>query len=233
MAFTTTAKYALRRLTGGSLASDIDAGFTALADDVDAAMAGWSTGTYAARPAAGKAGRFYLTTDTATLYLDTGSVWLPQGAAPGFIQAMALAFPLTGWTLCDGVAISRTGIYAALFAAIGTVYGVGNGSTTFNPPDLVGRVPIGEDIHGAARMPNHSSVIGSSGGEEMHTLTTGEMPSHTHPYVAPGGAAALYNTGSANQPANPGVASNTTATGGGAAHNNLPPYQIVSYFVKL
>jgi hypothetical protein len=73
--FTTTAKYALRWLTGGNLVSDIDAGFQALAEDIDANMAGYASGTVGALPAAGKAGRIYRATDTGQVLIDTGSVW--------------------------------------------------------------------------------------------------------------------------------------------------------------
>lgn len=66
----------------------------------------------------------------------------PAGAVIFFAGAAAP----TGWLLCNGQAVSRT-TYAALFAAIGVVYGVGNGSTTFNVPDLRGRVPVGVGTH--------------------------------------------------------------------------------------
>lgn len=80
----------------------------------------------------------------------------------------------TGWLLCDGTAVSRT-TYAGLFTAIGTTYGVGNGSTTFNLPNLKGRVPVGRDSADTA-----FDVLGETGGAKTHTLTTAEMPSHTH-----------------------------------------------------
>lgn len=80
----------------------------------------------------------------------------------------------TGWLLCDGTAVSRT-TYAALFAVISTTYGVGNGTTTFNLPNLKGRVPVGKDSADSA-----FDVLGETGGAKTHTLTTSEMPSHTH-----------------------------------------------------
>lgn len=76
MAFTTTAKYALRWLTGASAANDIDAGFQALAEDVDSKMAGYAQGTLAARPAAAVTGRLYRTTDTGQVFIDTGTIWI-------------------------------------------------------------------------------------------------------------------------------------------------------------
>ena len=75
-----------------------------------------------------------------------------------------------GWILCDGSAVSRS-TYSALFDTIGTDYGAGDGETTFNVPDLTGRVAIGSSS-------NHPSA--STGGEEEHVLTVQEIPSHSH-----------------------------------------------------
>ena len=75
-----------------------------------------------------------------------------------------------GFIICDGSSISRT-TYSELFDVIGTTYGTGDGSTTFNLPDLSGRVIIGVSS-------NYS--IGNVGGEEAHSLTVNEMPSHAH-----------------------------------------------------
>ena len=76
----------------------------------------------------------------------------------------------SGFLVCDGSAISRT-TYADLFTAIGTVYGAGDGESTFNIPNLSGRVAVGT----AAGM-----SIGSTGGSESVTLTANELPSHVH-----------------------------------------------------
>jgi hypothetical protein len=82
MAFTTTAKWALRRLTGSSLVSDIDAGFSALADDIDPLLTPYSAGVFASRPVStpgspGKSGRFYKATDLTppAYYVDNGTGW--------------------------------------------------------------------------------------------------------------------------------------------------------------
>lgn len=75
-----------------------------------------------------------------------------------------------GWMLCDGSAVSRT-TYAALFAVIGTTYGEGDGETTFNIPDLTGRVVIGS---------SQSHALGTTGGSETVTLTADQLPAHTH-----------------------------------------------------
>lgn len=96
------------------------------------------------------------------------------------------ANPPAGWLACYGQAVSRAA-YPILFAALGTAYGPGNGTTTFNLPDLRGRVIAGLDDMGgvnAGRL-TPATVIGWSGGAQSHTLTATEMPSHGHT-VAPG-----------------------------------------------
>jgi microcystin-dependent protein len=95
---------------------------------------------------------------------------LPVGA----ITMYGASSAPTGYLLCDGTAVSRV-TYAALFTAISTTYGAGNGTTTFNVPNLKGRVPVGQDSGDAS-----FDVLGETGGAKTHTLTTSEMPSHTH-----------------------------------------------------
>lgn len=81
------------------------------------------------------------------------------------------------WLYCDGSAVSRD-TYAKLFAVIGTTYGAGNGSTTFNLPDFRGRVPVGMGTGTASDAQTRS--LGYKGGTETTTLTVSQMPSHTH-----------------------------------------------------
>lgn len=88
----------------------------------------------------------------------------------GSIAMFAGTVAPSGWLLCDGSAVSRS-TYPGLFKKIGTTYGQGDGSTTFNLPDLSGRVLIGAST-------NYPSA--STGGEENHSLTEQELPSHTH-----------------------------------------------------
>lgn len=146
----------------------------------------------------------------------------------------------TNWLLCAGQAVSRT-TYADLFSAISTTYGVGDGSTTFNLPDLRGRVIAGQDDMGgssANRLTGltggvDGDVLGGTGGSESHTLSVSEIPAHTHsvestsdtgtnscsgrPYMREGTDCGTQNTGS---------------TGGGGAHNNVQPTLVLNYIIK-
>jgi microcystin-dependent protein len=148
----------------------------------------------------------------------------------GVIMAYGAAAAPTGWLLCDASAVSRT-TYADLFAIIGTTYGVGDGSTTFNLPDLRGRVPVGLDavnVNLAA-----ADALAETGGEENHTLSTAEMPAHNHETTKhQGGAlsvdAPIFQTATGDE----ARAGNTADTGGGGAHNNLQPYLTINYIVK-
>lgn len=135
----------------------------------------------------------------------------------------------TGYMLCDGSAISRT-TYSQLFNIIGTTYGSGDGSTTFNLPNLKGRVAVGFDSSDS-----DFDTLGESGGEKTHTLTIDEMPAHNHntdKYYNTGiGANNFYGSNATgNHYTNPNGMSNA---GGGQAHNNLQPYLVVNYIIKV
>lgn len=99
----------------------------------------------------------------------------PAGTGPtGSIAMFAGTAAPTGHLLCDGSAVSRS-TYAALFTVIGTVYGVGDNSTTFNLPNLKGRVSVGRDS-----TQTEFDTLGETGGSKTHTLSAAEMPSHSH-----------------------------------------------------
>jgi microcystin-dependent protein len=92
----------------------------------------------------------------------------------GVVQQYAGSNAPAGFLLCDGSAVSRT-TYAALFAVISTTYGAGDGATTFNLPNLKGRIPVGRDV-----TQTEFNVLGETGGAKTHTLTTDEIPAHAH-----------------------------------------------------
>lgn len=154
-----------------------------------------------------------------------GNIQVPFGAILEWPGSAAPA----GWHLCDGTAISRTG-NPRLFALFGTAFGVGDGSTTFNLPNRKSRVGVGLDAS-----QTEFDTLGETGGAKTHTLTTPEIPSHTHPagdnssnsgpWYAQGGGP--YNVKVGN------LLGATGAVGGGGAHNNLQPYLVVNYIIAL
>ena len=135
----------------------------------------------------------------------------------------------TNWLLCDGREISRTD-YAQLYNVIGTRYGVGDGSTTFNLPNMKGRVPVGLDAS-----QTEFDTLGETGGEKTHTLTVSEMPSHKHTVAANSlGASAttVVASGSNATVGNPVGEISISNTGGGQPHNILQPYLVQKYIIK-
>lgn len=151
-------------------------------------------------------------------------------AAAGDIKLTARTTAPTGWLICDGAAVSRT-TYAALFSAIGTTYGAGNGSTTFNLPNLKGRTAVG---YNSAE--TEFNTVGKTGGEKAHSLTVAELPAHTHaiPYGANVAGSTEYFE-SFDEGWSPAVNQSddkaTKATGGGSAHNILQPYMALNYII--
>lgn len=145
----------------------------------------------------------------------------------GSILAYSSTTIPTNWLLCDGRAISRTE-YALLFSIIGTTYGVGDGSTTFNLPNLKGRVPVGVDSS-----QTEFDTLGETGGEKTHTLTIAEMPNHKHRIALDFGGDELLDSYSGYSYKNTSqYYTPTEATGGGQAHNNLQPYITTNYIIK-
>jgi len=189
---------------------------------------------------------------SAKLNASAVSALMPSGSLMPYAGSSAP----TGYLLCDGAAISRT-TYSALFALVGTTYGSGDGSSTFNIPDLRGRVIAGQDDMGgssANRLTGQTGgvdgdTLGGTGGEEGQTLTTSQLASHNHFGANYGGTGTAY-LNAADQKimtnGNDGGASSyhffrttdtpnsatTSDSGGGTAHNNVQPTIILNYIIK-
>ena len=156
----------------------------------------------------------------------------PVGSVIDFTGQSAPA----GWLPCQGQAISRT-TYARLFAVIGTSFGAGDGSTTFNLP-AAGRVAVGRDPVQA-----EFAAVGQSGGAKTHTLSEGEMPPHghgLHPWeiiMSAGGNAGYWGMGGGNaflvaRDDRDYPHRRTGSAGSGQPHNNLQPYQVFNRIIK-
>ena len=214
--------------------------------------------TSSTRPTAPFTGQMIFETDTFVLNFWNGSAWQGAVSAPaGAIEAYAGSTAPTGWLLSYGQAVSRT-TYANLFAVISTTYGSGDGSTTFNLPDMRGRVGAGLDNMGgsaASRLTSTvltaSNTLGATGGTQTHTMTSAEMPSHTHTQDAhshavqrsnsaatavAADATALYraqaNTGSGTYFDTQTATATNQNTGGGGAHLNTQPTIVLNYIIK-
>lgn len=129
--------------------------------------------------------------------------------------------------MCDGSAVSRT-TYATLYSIIGTTYGIGDGSTTFNVPDFRSRSVLGAGQGAGLTLRNRGSI----GGAETHTLITTEIPAHTHStpaYSSSGGSTGRIplHIGSSG----PTVLA-SDSQGGNGAHNNMMPFGVANYIIK-
>ena len=131
------------------------------------------------------------------------------------------------WLLCDGSEVSRTE-YAALFAVIGTRYGDGNTTTTFNLPDGRGRSLIGAG-NGDGLTPRSINTVHV--GEESHTQTVAEMPAHTHGWSGPEIRTEERGDG-ANNVWRGTLAATTDSAGGGQPFNVVHPCLVAYLFIK-
>ncbi len=138
----------------------------------------------------------YQVDDVSGFYYYTGTAWTnlasggTGGVPSGTIMAFAGGTVPDGWVLCSGSAISRT-LYAGLFTVLGTTYGNGDGSTTFQLPDLRGRTIYGLDNMGgtaAGRLTttggiNLNNTLGATGGNQTVSLSVDNLPSHNHGFT--------------------------------------------------
>jgi microcystin-dependent protein len=166
---------------------------------------------------------------TGNFYLNN-YVLIPAGT---IVQSAAIAEP-SGWFICNGRTLNNT-TYSGLFNAIQYTYG--GSDLSFNIPDIQGRVPIGAGSGSGLTVRS----LGQKSGEENHTLTTNEMPSHTHTLdrrINPDDGA--FDNG--NTYISDSCASttdrqlmgtfNTYSTGSGASHNNMQPFIVLNYLIK-
>jgi microcystin-dependent protein len=156
---------------------------------------------------------------TSFTLVDSGTIaWFAGSAAP------------TGWLECNGGTVSRT-TYADLFAIVGSTYGVGDGSTTFNLPAQARNTLVGKGGSGTGTLAN---TTGSSGGEEAHTLSTSEIPSHSHTYQIGEIISKAYSGTTYNAPGEiTGLTAATTgATGSGTAYSIMQPSLVMMMIIK-
>lgn len=181
---------------------------------------------------------FYINTSNNTLFYYNGSTLIGVGGSGSGIGGDTLpvgmimpgAFPSTlvveDWLKCDGSAVSRTE-YSELFNTIGVSYGSGDGSTTFNLPNIKGKMIIGYDPDD-----NDFDTMGATGGSKTHTQTVNEMPSHNHQLIG------NNNTGDKAETVPYGSQLTGTsmyavkATGGGQAMDIMNPYIVLNYYIK-
>ncbi len=134
----------------------------------------------------------------------------------------------TGWMKCDGRLLNRT-TYKDLFSKIGTIYGAGDGKTTFALPNMSGRVPVGQ---------GGGYNVGSKGGEATHKLTVSEIPEHKHiaPFSEaygndPWGLVSKGHYGSNGGRDFDNWWAYTSPVGGNQPHNNMQPYLTMFYII--
>lgn len=157
----------------------------------------------------------------------------------GMVFDFAGATAPTGFLFCYGQNVSRT-TYAALFAKIGTIYGAGDGSTTFAIPDLRGRVVAGQDDMGGTSANRltlpvaggvNGDTLGDAGGVETVTLTAAEIPAHTHSIATSAATGVGTSTIRSGDASGGGGVFASGSVGSGGAHNNLQPTLILNKII--
>lgn len=153
------------------------------------------------------------TSSTTTTTTPTTTTTIPVGSSipAGVLVWYAGSTAPTGWLVADGTAVSRSS-YSALFSSVGTSHGTGDGSTTFNLPNLKGRVAVSQDSG-----QTEFDVVGETGGSKTVTLTVSQLPTHTH-------TASMTASGQANEDPFTSFMRVVGANGGWLASNHMPGY---------
>ena len=170
-----------------------------------------------------------------------------EGIPTATIVPWSSASVPSGFLECDGSAVSRT-TYATLFGIVGTTYGSGDGSTTFNVPDLADNVPVGKSNNKALASTGGANTVtstGNVGGSTANaTLSEAQLASHSHPISAianfnsPGTTISARGSG-------PAITKSTNNTGSGSGHSHnmsanfsgdstsvIQPYLTIIYIIK-
>ena len=170
-----------------------------------------------------------------------------EGTATGTILPWSAASLPTGFLECAGAAVSRS-TYSALFAIVGTTYGVGDGSSTFNLPDLQDNIPVGKSNNKALASTGGANTVtvtpaGNVGGSTANaTLSTAQLASHSH-----SGGSNNQNAAMAQETSRASLSANTGSAGSGGGHSHnmsatfsgtaanpsvLQPYLTLIYIIK-
>lgn len=165
-----------------------------------------------------------------TIYFTTSGL-LPTGVAintkyyviSAGLTADAFQFSATK----GGTAIVSTGSQSGTHTLSRSPYGVGNGTTTFNLPNLKGSVPVGRDS-----TQTEFNAVGETGGEKTHALTTPELASHSHTTQYSQSGAGSTPTPTYGQYGVIGATLSSDTSGSGTAHNNLQPYIALNYIIR-
>jgi microcystin-dependent protein len=159
----------------------------------------------------------------------------------GEIRMFGGNYAPVGWAFCNG-ALQSISQNTAMYQLLGTTYG-GDGQSTFGLPDLQGRVPVCQGQ--GTGLSNY--VLGQKGGAETVTLTSGQLPQHTHTALgsATGGAASSPanatwgNNAIQNKSFGPGTSADASMggslamSGGSQPHDNMLPFQVISFIIAL
>ena len=158
------------------------------------------------------------------------------GVPAGLVLPYAVSSAPSGYLLCNGQAVSRS-TYSTLFAIVSSLYGNGDGSSTFNVPDLRGRFVAGWDagtgvLTSVTASMIVGSTIGNTGGTQNVALTVAQMPAHVHTAYARGSGSDGESGLSEASSYETLTTVSTGSTGGTGSHSNIPPAIILNYIIK-